>query len=663
MSDFLGQSVFVSVDGDSIGAAVGRASLANDVEALRRLSQDIERGNALWTSWASASLGTIVSAGGDEARVEVPARVLGELQSLRAQYHSATGATCTVGVGLTTSESDRALLYGKMHGKDRVVFYTPDIDAELEELVDRQAHRSETSKIAEEYLGKGDVLAFPPRLARAPQTSTAGVPAPVVSIDPARRQAAAVLDAIRGMPRPEDLPPLAAAPKFRPGDEVMCSHSPGAHAPGKCWRPQGGRVVSHDPLVGRPAGPAAGQHMYMVNWGGAGVPAPAAEDELRPRGRVLPFGKAEGAGAGAGFETPGPPQPQVSAASKSGSQGQQAAGVIQAGRAAALDGASVPQSASGIPVPQGPEQQLHAHAERQRQQDGAVSAVQAQQSGRDALRQQVVKVLQQMKAAAPLLEQVRAQAPQVYKAVTAAMQAMVAMARQLNGPGAGATPPDGDSDSPGQEKGPPQVAKSEAEAFGPLEKMACIHDDAAKPMTVYRVQDAEGRGPYAQAAVPEGLWGNTRTTPAPHRDFIDDPQAYNALDREEGNARGLFGFERPEDADAWFGRAGMNKLRVAGFDVVPRRASRVHRSMSGKQVLFTPAEGQGLTSDKYIKGELPMPGASAHPAPMVLPVGATKDGKVKVRHADGKAGWVEVRAGQVLSQDGHPVSARNPGGR
>lgn len=47
-----------------------------------------------------------------------------------------------------------------------------------------------------------------------------------------------------------------------------------------------------------------------------------------------------------------------------------------------------------------------------------------------------------------------------------------------------------------------------------------------------------------------------------------------------------------------------------------------------------------------------------------LPVGATKDGKVKVRHGeDGKTGWVSVRAGQVLSNDGHAVSSRNPGGR
>lgn len=46
-----------------------------------------------------------------------------------------------------------------------------------------------------------------------------------------------------------------------------------------------------------------------------------------------------------------------------------------------------------------------------------------------------------------------------------------------------------------------------------------------------------------------------------------------------------------------------------------------------------------------------------------LPVGAEKDGKIKVRHEDDHTGWVSVRAGQVLSNDGHPVSSRNPGGR
>lgn len=43
--------------------------------------------------------------------------------------------------------------------------------------------------------------------------------------------------------------------------------------------------------------------------------------------------------------------------------------------------------------------------------------------------------------------------------------------------------------------------------------------------------------------------------------------------------------------------------------------------------------------------------------------GTRNDGKVKVRHQDGKSSYVSVRAGQILSQDGHAVSSRNPGGR
>ena len=63
------------------------------------------------------------------------------------------------------------------------------------------------------------------------------------------------------------------------------------------------------------------------------------------------------------------------------------------------------------------------------------------------------------------------------------------------------------------------------------------------------------------------------------------------------------------------------------------------------------------------------PGVRHH---LVEPVGTQLDtgsqgtrnaGKVKVRHQDGKTSYVSVRAGQVMSQAGNPVSSRNPGGR
>jgi hypothetical protein len=67
------------------------------------------------------------------------------------------------------------------------------------------------------------------------------------------------------------------------------------------------------------------------------------------------------------------------------------------------------------------------------------------------------------------------------------------------------------------------------------------------------------------------------------------------------------------------------------------------------------------------------PGAAHAPQPLKptatghhnlhLPVGTQRADKVKVVHGDGSTSWVQVRAGQITSEDGHPISSRNPGGR
>jgi hypothetical protein len=44
-----------------------------------------------------------------------------------------------------------------------------------------------------------------------------------------------------------------------------------------------------------------------------------------------------------------------------------------------------------------------------------------------------------------------------------------------------------------------------------------------------------------------------------------------------------------------------------------------------------------------------------------LPVGSVRDGRSKVMHGDGKAGWVQERAGTVTSPDGHTTSSRQQG--
>ena len=663
MPDYLGTTVFVSFDGDHIGRMVGRASLADDIEGLRRISQSIDKGNQLWGSWALASMGTVISLGGDEGRVEVPADHLGDLQGLRSEYHTAVGATCSVGVGMTLSEADKALLYAKVHGGNRQCFYSEDMGEELKEIAEKQEKRGEISKIADEYLGKGDVLQFPKN-----RVSPAGQPGPQAPVTPLaprqearqeqRGQAVAsrfndmmgIMASDPGMQAAARQRDVAAkeqqlrmgGPAFKVGDRVRCSH---AHDSGGCSYPWPGKVTGYEPNISRDNG----IHHYTVAWEtqpGSTSEGLHAQTEIHP---VSPMGKAE---------APGLPQPQHATQSASGSQGQQARAVVDQGAATQMDAASAPAPAGETSG----EQRLHAHAQKQKQQDTATAAVAQQQSGKEALKQQVVKVLQATKQVAPMLEEIKSQAPQVYKAVLSSIKAMCDMAKQLFPPAPGEQqqqqPDDKASSEASQSQGEDGLGKSEplAKSETGLEKMACIHDSLTKPMTVYRMQNADGQGPYAGAF--EQLHDMGMTTPSgkhpdPRKDFSDDFGASRMVQGQKGN----YAFEKPEHAEQWFGREGMRKLRMLGYNVTPVQARKVHRSMTGRQVLFEPFH------EDTQKAELPMPGAPAHARPLNLPVGSTRDGRIKVRHGDGRSGWVEVRAGIVMSQDGHAVSSLNPGGR
>src|SRR4051812_25425641 len=99
--------VIIAWDGDHIGREVGRASLNDDVDGLRRISQNIERGNKIWESWVVMNGGTVVSAGGDEGRAEILAEKLGELPNIQKQYAGTVESTVSVGVGTKLSEADK----------------------------------------------------------------------------------------------------------------------------------------------------------------------------------------------------------------------------------------------------------------------------------------------------------------------------------------------------------------------------------------------------------------------------------------------------------------------------------------------------------------------------------------------------------------------------
>jgi len=151
-------NLFCSCDGDSIGARVGQASLADEVEETRRLSKVVNDGNALFTQWALGVGGDVISAGGDEVVVQVEASHIIDLPALREQYLDLVGATVSVGVGLKLSEAQKALFVAKLEGKNRVQMYDDQVEQAFQRAREHflAEDSAEVEKLGNEYLNTQD---------------------------------------------------------------------------------------------------------------------------------------------------------------------------------------------------------------------------------------------------------------------------------------------------------------------------------------------------------------------------------------------------------------------------------------------------------------------------------------------------------------------------
>lgn len=151
-------NLFVSIDGDSIGARVGQASLRDEVDETRRLSKLVNDGNAIFTEWALGVGGNIISAGGDEAVMEVEASHVEDLPALREKYLDLVGATVSVGVGLKLSEAQKALFVAKLEGKDRLQTYDSQVEVTFMRAREHylQEESDEVEKLGVEYLQTQD---------------------------------------------------------------------------------------------------------------------------------------------------------------------------------------------------------------------------------------------------------------------------------------------------------------------------------------------------------------------------------------------------------------------------------------------------------------------------------------------------------------------------
>lgn len=144
--------LFLVADGDGLTKKLNQAKAFNNIEEIRRISNNTSKGNALFSSFALRALGSTIEEQGDEILIEFDASQLSELESIRSQYVTATECTVSVGIGKKVNEAVRALLAAKLKGGNCSVFYDKDVEREIKEA---EASTEEARvKTVSQYLAK-----------------------------------------------------------------------------------------------------------------------------------------------------------------------------------------------------------------------------------------------------------------------------------------------------------------------------------------------------------------------------------------------------------------------------------------------------------------------------------------------------------------------------
>lgn len=120
--------VYVSINGDSVGAKIADAIQSNDPEAVRQTSADFNAAHAEIDKWVEAAGGRVISASGDEAIYELEDTQVGQIESLMDKYQAKTGHTLTAGIGPDMLSSVKAMTYGKMHDPGQMIEYDQEVE-------------------------------------------------------------------------------------------------------------------------------------------------------------------------------------------------------------------------------------------------------------------------------------------------------------------------------------------------------------------------------------------------------------------------------------------------------------------------------------------------------------------------------------------------------
>ena len=121
-------NVYLAVNGDDVGTRIGNAIANDDHQDLANASSTIDQAHKKIDEWAEGIGGKKITGSGDEAIYLVPDDALAQMDSIRQDYQESSGHGLTVGVGASMSQASKALIYGKMNGKNQTIHYDPNME-------------------------------------------------------------------------------------------------------------------------------------------------------------------------------------------------------------------------------------------------------------------------------------------------------------------------------------------------------------------------------------------------------------------------------------------------------------------------------------------------------------------------------------------------------
>ncbi len=126
-------NIYIAINGDDVGNRIGEAIANDDHEGLSQASSAIQGAHDNIDQWVDSIGGKKISSAGDDAIYLVPEQAVNDLDGVREQYKQESGHGLTVGVGPSMSQASKALIYGKLNGKDQTIHYEPGIEDYLSE--------------------------------------------------------------------------------------------------------------------------------------------------------------------------------------------------------------------------------------------------------------------------------------------------------------------------------------------------------------------------------------------------------------------------------------------------------------------------------------------------------------------------------------------------